>query len=132
MRYLKGTKEYSLHYKKNEKFELRVYIDVDWTSSLDDRKSTNGGALFLGKRLVSWTCKKQKCISQSITEVEYVVVAMNCSNVVWLKKLLKGMKEDITEPVIIYCDNTIAINISKNPVMHTKPKHIAIGYHNLR
>ena len=42
------------------------------------------------------------------------------------------MKEDIIEPVTLYCDNTSAINISKNPVMHTKTKHIAIKYHYVR
>ena len=42
------------------------------------------------------------------------------------------MKEEITEPVVIFCDNTSAINISKNLVMHTKTKHIAIKYHYLR
>ena len=42
------------------------------------------------------------------------------------------MKEEITEPVILYCDNTSAINISKNPVMHAKTKHIAIKYHYVR
>ena len=57
---------------------------------------------------------------------------MNCSNVVWLKQLLKGMKEDITEPMIIYYDNTSTINILKNPVMHTKTIHISIKYHYLR
>ena len=58
MRYLKGTKDYGLYYKKNDRFELRAYTDVDWTSNIDDRKSTSGGAFFLGKRLVSWTSKK--------------------------------------------------------------------------
>ena len=42
------------------------------------------------------------------------------------------MKEEITDLVILYCDNTSAINISKNPVMHAKTKHIAINYHYLR
>ena len=42
------------------------------------------------------------------------------------------MKEEIIEPMIIYCDNTSAINKSKNLVMHTKTKHIAIKYHYLR
>ena len=42
------------------------------------------------------------------------------------------MKEDITEPVTLYCENTSAINISKNLVMHTKKKHIAIKYHYVR
>ena len=42
------------------------------------------------------------------------------------------MKEEITKPVILYCDNTRTINISKNPVMHAKTKHIAIKYHYVR
>ena len=38
------------------------------------------------------------------------------------------MKMEIKEPVVMFCDNTSAINISKNPVMHSKTKHIAIKY----
>ena len=67
-----------------------------------------------------------------MVEVEYVVVAINCTNIVWLKHLLKGMKEEITKLVILYCDNTSAINISNNLVMHAKTKHIAIKYHYVR
>ena len=121
-----------MYYKKNAKFELRAYTNANWVGSLDSRKSSNGGDLFLGDRLVSWTSKKKNCISQSTIEAEYFFAAMNCSNVVWLKQLLKGMKENITQLVIIYCDNMSAINISKNLVMHTKTKHIAIKYHFLR
>ena len=58
MRYLKGMEEFGLYYKKNEKFELRAYTDVDWARNIDDGKSTSGGAFFLGKRLVTWTSKK--------------------------------------------------------------------------
>jgi hypothetical protein len=47
---------------------LKEFTDVDWVGSIDDRKRTSGGGLFLGKRLVSWTRKKQNCISQTITE----------------------------------------------------------------
>ena len=43
MRYLKGTKEYGLYYKKNENFELKAYTDTNWAGSLDDRKSTSEG-----------------------------------------------------------------------------------------
>ena len=39
------------------------------------------------------------------------------------------MKEEIKDPIVIFCDNTNAINISKNLVVHTKTKHIAIKYH---
>ena len=58
MRYLKGTTEYGLYYKKNEDFELKSYTDVDWASSLDDRKSTSGGPFILGSRLVGWASKE--------------------------------------------------------------------------
>ena len=60
MRYLKGIEEYGLYYKKNEKYELRSYIDADWAINIDDRKSTNGGALFLGNSLFTRTSKKKK------------------------------------------------------------------------
>ena len=62
-------------------------------------------------------------------EVEYVIAIVNCSNIVWFKKLLIGMKIEIKDPVVIFCDNNSAINISKNPIMHTKTKDIAIKYH---
>ena len=93
---------------------------------------TSGGAFFLGKRLVSWTSKKQNYTSQSTTEVEYVAIAINCSNIVWFKQLLKVMKVEIKEPIVIFCDNTSAINISKNLMMHSKTKHIYIKYHFVR
>ena len=62
-----------------------MFIDVDWVENIDDRKSTSGGAFFLGKRLVSWTSKKQNYSSQSTAEAEYVAAAVNCSNIVWFK-----------------------------------------------
>ena len=42
------------------------------------------------------------------------------------------MNEEIIEPMMLYCDNNNAINISKNHVMHAKTKHIAIKYHYVR
>ena len=53
MRYLKGVEDFGLYYKRNENFELRAYTDADWEGNIDNRKSTSGGALFLGKRLVT-------------------------------------------------------------------------------
>ena len=61
-----------------------------------------------------------------------MVVAVNCSNIVWFKKLMTCIMIEIKDPIVIYCDNASAINISKNLVMHTKTKHIAIKYHFLR
>ena len=43
---------------RKENLNLKALTDVDWVGSVDDRKSTNGGVFFYGKRLVSWTSKK--------------------------------------------------------------------------
>ena len=82
MRYLKGTNDFGLYYKKSDKFELNAYTDADWGGNIDDRKSTSGGALFLGKRLVTWTSKKKTCTSQSTIEVEYIASSINYTNIV--------------------------------------------------
>ena len=59
MRYLKDTEQYGLWYKEGGNLDLKAFTNVDWVGSVDDRKSTSGGTFFLGKRLVSWTSKKQ-------------------------------------------------------------------------
>ena len=132
LRYLKCTEDYGLWYKLGENLDLKVFTDVDWVGNLDDRKRTSGGAFFLGKRLVSWTSKKQNCTSQFTVEAKYVAAAINCANIFWFKQLLEGVKVEIKEPIVMFCDNTSAINISKNPMMHSKTKHIAIKYHFVR
>lgn len=59
LRYLKGTNDYGLWYKKCDKFELKVYIVFDWVGKIDDRKSKSGVSFFLGRRLISLTRKKK-------------------------------------------------------------------------
>nr|GFC81450.1 retrotransposon protein, putative, unclassified [Tanacetum cinerariifolium] len=51
----------------------------------DDRKSTTGGCQFLGRRLISWQCKKQTIMATSITEAEYVAAASCCRQVLWIQ-----------------------------------------------
>jgi hypothetical protein len=49
-----------------------------------------------------------------------------------MKQTLTNIQVEYDEPIPIYCDNTSTISISKNPVMHSKTKHIPIKYHFLR
>jgi len=50
----------------------------------------------------------------------------------WIKQMIKDLGIQITEPISVMCDNTSTINISKNPIMHVRTKHIAIRYHFLK
>lgn len=71
-------------------------------------------------------------MSLSTTEVEYIAVATCCSQVLCMKKTMKDIQVEILEPIPIQCDNSSPINISKNPVMHSRKKYVAIKYHFLR
>ena len=82
LRYWKRVEYYGLWYTMNEKFELKVYTNIDWVGNVDDIKSTSGGYFFLCRRLIPWIRKKKICISQYIIEIEYVVVVVNCSIIV--------------------------------------------------
>jgi hypothetical protein len=57
-KYLKGTMTYGLLYPRNQNFQLTSYSDADWANCVDERKSTSGGAFFLGDSLVAWISKK--------------------------------------------------------------------------
>ena len=81
---------------------------------------------------MAWLSKKQTSISLSTAEAEYIAAAACCTQVMWMKQTLQDMKVSINEPISIKCDNTSAISISKNPVLHSKTKDIPIKYHFLR
>ncbi len=131
-RYLKGTAEFGLWYPRGQELTLTAYTDADWVGDTDDRKSTSGGAFYLGNCLVSWLSKKQSSISLSIAEAEYIAAAACCTQVLWMKQTLNDVQITFEDPILILCDNTSGISISKNLVMHSKTKHIPIKYHFVR
>nr|GEW10790.1 hypothetical protein [Tanacetum cinerariifolium] len=83
-RYLKGKPHLGLWYPKDLPFDLVAYSDTDYASTSLDIKSTTGGCQFLGYKLISWQCKKQKVVATSSTEAEYVVAASCCAQVLWI------------------------------------------------
>nr|GEZ01317.1 hypothetical protein [Tanacetum cinerariifolium] len=80
-RYLKGHPKLGLWYPKASSFDLVAYSDSDYGGASQDRKSTTGGSQFLGRRLISWQCKKQTIVATSTTEAEYVAAASCCGQV---------------------------------------------------
>ncbi|GJV98319.1 hypothetical protein Tco_1553571 [Tanacetum coccineum] len=76
-RYLKHQPKLGLWYPRDSPFELEAYSDSDYRGASLDRKSTIGGYQFLGRRLISWQCKKQTIMENSTTKAEYVAAA-NC------------------------------------------------------
>ncbi|KAJ9547789.1 hypothetical protein OSB04_020332 [Centaurea solstitialis] len=130
-RYLKGTPNLGLWYSKDSGFDLTAYSDSDFAGCKIDRKSTTGGCHLLGGKLVSWTSKKQNSVSTSTTEAEYVAAGICCAQVLWLRNQLQDYDIQLSK-IPIYCDNTSAIAIANNPVLHSKTKHIEVRYHFIR
>nr|GFB91965.1 putative ribonuclease H-like domain-containing protein [Tanacetum cinerariifolium]GFB91987.1 putative ribonuclease H-like domain-containing protein [Tanacetum cinerariifolium] len=77
-RYLKSHPKLGLWYPKESPFDLVAYSDSDYGGAIQDCKSTTRGCQFLGRRLISWQCKKQTIVATSTTKAEYFAAA-SCS-----------------------------------------------------
>ncbi|GJW04303.1 hypothetical protein Tco_1563159 [Tanacetum coccineum] len=130
-RYLKGKPKLGLWYPRVSSFNLESYSDRDYAGANLDRKSTTGGCQFLGRRLISWQCKKQTIMATSTTEAEYVAAASCCGQVLWIQNQMLDYGFNFMNTKI-YIDNESTICIVKNPVYHSKTKHIAIRHHFIR
>ncbi|GJS74360.1 hypothetical protein Tco_0707201, partial [Tanacetum coccineum] len=84
-----------------------------------------------GSRLISWQCKKQTVVSNSTTEAEYVVAASCCGQVLWIPNQMLDYRYNFMNTKI-FIDNESTICIVKNPVLHSKTKHIEIRHHFIR
>ncbi|GJQ91175.1 copia protein [Tanacetum coccineum] len=111
--------------------ETIVYADSDHAGDYVDHKSTSGVCTFMGCCLTSWFSKKQTTLAISTTEAEYISVGKACQQALWMKQALidYGVRLD---DIPIMCDNKGAIDLSKNPVQHSRTKHIEICHHFLR
>ncbi|GKD59865.1 putative ribonuclease H-like domain-containing protein [Tanacetum coccineum] len=130
-RYLKGKPKLGLWYPRESSFDLESYSDSDYARANLDRKSTTGGCQFLGRRLITWQCKKQTIMATSTTEAEYIAVASCCGQVLWIQNQMLDYGFNFMNTKI-YIDNESTICIVKNPVYHSKTKHIAIRHHFIR
>ncbi|CAA7042426.1 unnamed protein product [Microthlaspi erraticum] len=131
LRYVKGTVNLGIFYSKGSNRNLAGYCDADWAGCADDRKSTSGGCFFLGNNLIAWLSKKQNSVSLSTAEAEYIALGSCCTQLIWMRQMSAdyGMESG---PFLVYCDNKSAIDISKNPVQHSRTKHIDIRHHFVR
>ncbi|GKB96879.1 putative ribonuclease H-like domain-containing protein, partial [Tanacetum coccineum] len=130
-RYLKGKPKLGLWYPRVSSFDLEAYSDSDYAGANLDRKSTTGGCQFLGRRLISWQYKKQTIVATSTIEAEYVAAENCCGRVLWIQNQMLDYGFNLMN-ITIYIDNESTICIVKNPVYHSKTKHIAIRHHFIR
>ncbi|CAJ2661640.1 unnamed protein product [Trifolium pratense] len=78
-RYLKGTTNLGLLYKKSNDYVLNGFCDADYAGDKIERKSTSGNCQFVGENLISWASKRQTTIALSTAEAEYISAAKCCT-----------------------------------------------------
>ncbi|GKA46777.1 hypothetical protein Tco_0739660 [Tanacetum coccineum] len=107
-RYIKGTSHLGLWYLKGTGLETIVYADSDHAGDY-----------------------KQTALAISTTKAEYVSAEKACQQALWMKQALVDYEVKLND-VPVLCDNKGAIDLSKNPVLHSRTKHIEIRHHFLR
>ncbi|GJX86476.1 hypothetical protein Tco_0337250, partial [Tanacetum coccineum] len=118
-------------YPRDSPFELEAFSDSDYAGDSLDMKSTTGGCQFLGRRLISWQCKKQTIVANSTTKAEYVADAHCCGQVLWIQNQMMDYGFNfMNNKIHIYNESTICV--VKNPVYHSRTKHIEIRHHFIR
>ena len=131
LKYLKGTTNVGLWYPSHSPVHLIGYSDSDFAGCKLDRKSNSGTCHLLSSSLISWHSKKQACVTLSTAEAEYIVAGSCCAQILWLKQELADFGLKINK-VPLMCDNTSAINLTKNQIQHSRTKHIEIRHHFIR
>ncbi|GJY79574.1 putative ribonuclease H-like domain-containing protein [Tanacetum coccineum] len=116
-RYLKGQPKLGLWYPKESPFDLVAYTDSDCAGVSLDRKFIIGGCQFVECRLISWQCKKQTVVANSITDAEYVAASSCCRQVIWFQNQLLDYGYNFMHTKI-FIDNNSTICIIKNLVFH--------------
>lgn len=132
LRYLKGTLDFGIWYKRGGIGKLLAYTDSDFAGDIDGKKSTSGYVFLMNGEAVTWSSKKQPIVTLSTTEAEYVAASVFTCQAIWFQRILSELGCDARGRTVILCDNTSTIKLSKNPVFHGRCKHIGVRFHFLR
>jgi hypothetical protein len=127
--FLKHSLGMGLSIRPSSSTMVSAFSDVDWAGCTDDRKSTRGLVVFLGRNLISWCAKKQKIVSRSSTEAEYKEMADAMVEIMWIQFVLHELRVLGPRSVRLWCDNMGAKYLASNPIFHGPMKHVEVDYH---
>nr|XP_043611883.1 protein ENHANCED DISEASE RESISTANCE 2-like [Erigeron canadensis] len=116
LRYMQGTKDYKLTFRRSDDLEVVGYSDSDFAKSKEDKKSTSGYIFMLAGGPISWWSHKQKLTATSTMMAEYIAVYNATCHGMLLRNLVSGLKivNSISRPLKLYCDNLAAVTFSNS------------------
>ena len=142
IRYLKGTKDAKLvlgrggtltweETDRQSRLGVEGYSDAD-RKSQEHWHAISGYAFCIDGGAVSWNSRKQAIISLSTTESEYVAMTHATKEAICMHMFLGEVLRPLSKPMLLYCDNQLAIAVAKDNQFHACTKHIDIQYHSIR
>ena len=105
LRYLRGTIEYRLWYRRTKGVKFQGFTNADWAGSPSERKSTSGGIFSIRSIIVYWYNRKHQSMALSSTEAEYMSVSQAACEAIWMKKIIVGLFGHQMDLMMIHCDN---------------------------
>ena len=129
LQYLKSTKELKIKYDGASDAGLIGYSDSDWGENRDDHHSTSGHVFLMANSAISWTSQRQKTVTLSVGEAEYMELASTGRQAAWLKFFSGEIGFPIKGPIPLCSDNQAVIFLMINPAVERRTKHIDIQHH---
>ena len=140
LHYIKGTKDFGLLFKSTGKslidlWILQMYVDSDYATDVDTRRSRAGYLIYLNGNLISYrSCLQpgKADIATGTCEAEYKALSLALKELTWIRMVLDTMGIDIETPMMIWEDNQATIKLCENTSATKRTKHIDISHHFIR
>ena len=151
LQYICSTVNLEIMYRLSESQNLIEYSDSDYASDKQNQKSVLDQVYMFEKESILWVSQKQKSVTTSITETEYMIMFMCTKTEVWLTQILRNIELDKYLDSNLYCvsiqenethkkilslqlrdDNQTVLTLIKNVHVHKRSKHIDVVYHHIQ
>ena len=120
--YLNQHPALGLTFEAGRKHELSGYSDSDWAI----KNSTSGWVIFWQSAPLVWGSRKQNCVALSSCEAEIIALSEAAKDMVYLRKFISGMTgKQLVNSSVLRTDNKAARDLSYNPELHNRTKHVA-------
>lgn len=125
-KYLAGQVSLGISYSRRNNKGLVAYCDSDFAGDEKTSKSTTGSIIMFGGGPIHWRSNRQKMVTTSSTEAEYVSLCTTVKDVVWIRKLAQELNFIDKTPTVVYCDNQLAIRLAHDEKSCQRTKHMKI------
>ena len=129
IRYLSGTQDYGLVFKKKCGHDLGAWSDAEWARDEHKRRSRSGILITIGSNPVIWTSKLQPSVALSTTEAEFYALSECIREVNWVRQLFIELDIEMSSPTPVQQDKLGAIKWTKEVQGLRNVKHVRIRYH---